>query len=148
VLKFLHVPYKGDVQALPDVFGGQVSGIFSYPITVLPHIRTGRLRALAVTSAIRNPAAPDAPTMDEMGLSSATYQIWAGLVAPRGTPHSIISFLNREINAVVSNSEFKAEVELRGTQVHTGTPAAFDEMIRRDNDRLGQVIRDLGLKLE
>jgi tripartite-type tricarboxylate transporter receptor subunit TctC len=147
-LKFLLVPYKGENQILPDVLGRQVSGMFVSVFTALPHVSTGKLRALAVASAIRIPALPDVPTMDELGLNGAQYQGWVGIVAPRGTPQSIINLLNREISAFSNNSEFKAELAVRGSQIHTGTPAAFDEMIRRDNDRFGQVIRDLGLKPE
>jgi tripartite-type tricarboxylate transporter receptor subunit TctC len=109
-IELLHVPYKGEGQAVPDVVGGKVAGSFMYVLTALPQIRGERLRALAVTARTRNPSLPDVPTMEEAGLPGFEFASWLGLVAPAGTPRPIIDLLNREISAAMHTPDTVARV--------------------------------------
>src|SRR2546428_84632 len=100
-VKMVHVPYKGAAPALADLLGGQVQLMFSTMPPALPHVKDGKLRALAVTSAKRSPAAPELPTVDEIALPGFEANTWHGVVAPAGTPAAIVARLNREIVAIL-----------------------------------------------
>jgi tripartite-type tricarboxylate transporter receptor subunit TctC len=147
-IKVVHVSYKGESEALPDVVGGQLSGMFTYAVIALPHIRAGRLRALAVTGSSRNAALPDVPTMAESRLVDAEYRTWLGIVAPQGTSAAIVEVLNREITQAMNTPDMKAQVESVGTQVYTTSAGEFQAVLRRDYQRYGQLIKQLGLRLE
>jgi tripartite-type tricarboxylate transporter receptor subunit TctC len=96
-LDFVHVPYKGNPQALTDLLGGQIDFMFTDGATVLAQLKSGRMRALAVTSPVRHPLFPDVPTMEEAGYKGYEISIWTGLYAPAGTPPAVIERLNAAV---------------------------------------------------
>jgi tripartite-type tricarboxylate transporter receptor subunit TctC len=147
-VQFLHVPYKGEGQAVLDLVGGKVSGSFMYAFTALPQIRGGKLRALAVTMRKRNPSLPDVPTMEEAGFPGVEFESWLGLVAPAGTPRHIIDVLNREISAAMHTPAIEAEATAIGTQIYTQSPEEFGAVIKRDAERYASLIRELGISME
>lgn len=147
-IPLLHVPYKGEGQALPDVLGGQVSGMFMYMLTAHPQIRAGKLRPLAVAMRKRNPALPDVPTMEEAGLAGFEFRTWLGILAPAGTPRKVIEFLNREMSAAMHVPEMEVEAAAIGTEVYTLSPEEFGVVIKRDVDRYGKLIKELNISLE
>ena len=143
----VHVPYRGGGPALTDLLAGQVQVLFLPPAISIEHIRTGRLRALAVTSAIRFEALPDIPSVREFvaGYEAST---WFGLGAPRNTPPYVIDKLNQEINAGLADPKIKARlVELGGT-VLAGSPTDFGKLIAEDTDKWMKVIRAANIKPE
>ena len=103
----VHIPYKGSAPAMTDMIGGQVQVMFDNMPSALPHVKAGKLRALAVTSAQRSPSAPDVLTMGEAGLSGFDVQSWFGLMAPKGTPKEIIARLNTESNKALGSADIK-----------------------------------------
>jgi tripartite-type tricarboxylate transporter receptor subunit TctC len=147
-LDLVHVAYKGEGQALPDVIGGQVSGMFTYITISLPHIKAGALRPLAVTMRKRNPSLPDVPTLAEAGLPEFEYRSWLGLVAPAGTPRHVVELLNREVRAVMNAPEILEEAKNIGTEVYTPSPEEFGALIRRDTERYVVLLKKLNVRLD
>jgi tripartite-type tricarboxylate transporter receptor subunit TctC len=123
------ISYKGGAQVLPDLLGGRIHMNFATTSTLLPLIRDGKLRALAVTSEARNPDLPDVPTMAELGLPRLTRGLWGGLLAPAGTPASIISKLNAEINLAVRSPAMTASLVKLGFEPKIGSPQEFSALI-------------------
>lgn len=147
-IQLLHIPYKGEGQALPDVLGGQVSGMFMYMLTAFPQIRAGKLRPLAVAMRKRNPALPEVPTMEEAGIAGSEFRTWLGVLAPAGTPRSVVESLNREMSAAMHLPEIEAEAAAIGTEVYTQSAEEFGVVIKQDVDRYGKVIKELNISLE
>jgi tripartite-type tricarboxylate transporter receptor subunit TctC len=146
-IDMVHVPYRGGGPAIADLIGGQVQVGFMPPAISLEHIRAGRLRALAVTTAIRFEALPGIPSVREFvpGYEAST---WFGLGAPRDTPAEIIEKLNQQINVALADPKIKARlVELGGT-VLGGSPAEFSRLIAEDTEKWGRVIKFAGIKPE
>jgi tripartite-type tricarboxylate transporter receptor subunit TctC len=140
-------PYRGVAPALTDLLGGQLQAVFANPAQSIPYIRTGRLRALAITTAARSEALPDIPTVGESVLGYEASSIF-GFGAPRNTPAEIIDKLNKEINAGLANPEIKARVaDLDGT-VLVGSPADFGKLIAEETDKWGKVIHAAYIKAE
>jgi tripartite-type tricarboxylate transporter receptor subunit TctC len=139
------VPYRGMAGALTDVLGGQVQVIFSSIPAAIGYIRAGKLRALAVTSAVRAEALPHLPTISEFlpGLEASQ---WYGIVAPKGTPAEIVSRLNNEINAGLAEPKMKARLAELGGMVLAGSPADFAKLIADETDKWGKVIRAANIK--
>lgn len=147
-LKMVHVPYKGGGPALIDVLGGQVPvGVFGLA-PVLPHIRAGKLRAIAVTSIERLPTLPDIPTIAESGFPGFSSVQWFGVAAPAGTPAPIVSKLNREVVGVLQNPEVKRSLEKLGATVVADTPEQFARYIQQDADSWSSIVKNSGIKLE
>jgi len=121
--RFIHVPYKGDIPALQDTLGEQVNFMFAPAAAALPHVQSGRLRALAVTSAARLKALPDVPTMAEAGLKDFVVEQWQAVLAPAGTPAPIVERLNRDINAALRTPDVVALADKLGVTLVGGTPA-------------------------
>jgi tripartite-type tricarboxylate transporter receptor subunit TctC len=146
-INVLHVPYRGDAPALIDAIGGQVQATFSTITASIEYVRTGKLRALAVTSATRSDALPAVPTIGDFvpGYEATT---WSGIGAPRGTPPEIIETLNREINAGLSDPILKARFADLGSTVVPGSPADFAKLISEDTEKWGKVIRGANIKAE
>jgi tripartite-type tricarboxylate transporter receptor subunit TctC len=147
-VKLNHVPYRGSGQATTDLIAGVVTVSVPGLAGMLPHIRAGKLRALAVTSAQRSPQLPDVPTLAESGYPSYSAYVWLGLLAPKGTPAPIIERLNREVLAVLDLPEVKgymanASIEALGT-----SPAEFGTFFRTERDTWAKVIKDTGAKLD
>jgi len=144
----VHVPYKGSAQAFPDLISGQVSLMFDATTSVMPHVKSGKLRAIAITSAQRNAALPDLPTVSESGVPGFESALWIGLFAPAGTPREIITRLNTEANKVLARTDVRDAFAQQGTEVVGGTPEQFAAQIRADIARWGKVIREAGVKME
>lgn len=143
-----HIPYKGIAPALPDLFSGQIATIFDSVQTMLPQVRAGKLRALAMTSAQRWPAAPDVPTMAESGYPGMTGGSWIGLLAPARTPKDIVHRLSTEMQAVVNAPDVHAKLIEYGIDPVGGTPEQFDSFIQSEARRWAEVIKKANIRLE
>ncbi|HYH40770.1 MAG TPA: tripartite tricarboxylate transporter substrate binding protein [Burkholderiales bacterium] len=143
-----HVPYKGGSQAVNDLVGGHVMLTFSTLSTLVPFAKAGRLRILAVTSAKRSQIAPDIPTMAETGLAGYDTGAWNALVAPRGTPRSIIERLNTEITAALASREVREKLTSQGYEPQGSTAAQLGEHIRSEHARYGKLIKTIGFREE
>ncbi len=143
-----HVPYKGIAPAIVDVISGQVSMTFASIISGTPHVKSGKLRALAVTGARRSPALPELPTMMEAGVKGYESSTWYGLLAPKATPRAIIGKLNREVVSIVNLPEVKSHLLNEGAEPVGNTPEQFGEFIKAEIDKWGKVIRTAGLRAQ
>jgi tripartite-type tricarboxylate transporter receptor subunit TctC len=144
--RMLHVPYRGGAPALTDLLGQQVQVYFSTPADAMEYIKTGRLRALAVTGATRAQALPDVPTIGEFvpGYEAVG---WLGVVAPKDTPAAIIEMLNNAINAGLADPKVKQTFVDWGETVFASLPAEFGRFIAAENEKWGKVIRAANIKL-
>jgi tripartite-type tricarboxylate transporter receptor subunit TctC len=143
----VHVPYRGQGPALTDLLGGQVQVLFATTPGTTDYIKTGKLRALAVTTAARAEVLPDVPTVGEYVPGYEASQ-WYGLAAPRNTPPEIVDRLNKEINAALADPKMKARFADIGGEPLTGAPAAFGSLIAAETEKWGKVVRAAGLKPE
>ena len=141
----VHVPYRGDAPALTDLIGGQVQVMFGNMPSSIEHIRAGKLRPLAVTTAARSEALPDLPPVGDFvpGYEAST---WQGLGAPGNTPAEIVDKLNKEINAALSDPKIKARLADLGGTVLSGSPADFGRLIADEIEKWGKVIRAANIK--
>jgi tripartite-type tricarboxylate transporter receptor subunit TctC len=142
-----HVPYRGDGPAMVDLIGGQVQVGFATMTASIGHIRSGQLRALAVTTLKRSDALPGVPTVAETvpGFEASS---WFGIAAPKGTPADIVALINRETNAGLADPTIKARLDDMGGMALTGSPADFGKLIADETEKWGKVIRDAGIKAE
>jgi tripartite-type tricarboxylate transporter receptor subunit TctC len=148
-VKMLHVPYKGNSQAILDVIGGQVVMMFDQVSTSVPYIKAGRLRALGVSSITRSPLVPDLPTIAESGLPGYDSFTYNGLVAPAGTPRTIVGRLHEETGKVVRNASLRARYGERGVDlVGSASPEEFTAYIKADIEKTGRLAREAGIKPE
>lgn len=143
-LDIVHVPYKGGGPALQGVLGGQVQLIFDTLAIILPHVRSGKLKAFAVTSANRHPLIPDIPTVAESGFPGFESTVWFGLVAPAGTPREIVQRLSVEMRNAAASPELQETFARQGLDIVTNTPDAFAEWIRAETVKWTQVVRSSG----
>ena len=144
----VHVPYRGSTPALTDLLGGQVQVMFDATPSSLPHIRAGKLRPLAVTTATRLEILPDIPTVGDFvpGYEAST---WLGFGAPKNTPAAVIDRANREINFAISDSAIKARLaDLGGVGIPPSSPAEFGKLIADDTEKWAGVIRRANIKPE
>jgi tripartite-type tricarboxylate transporter receptor subunit TctC len=141
-----HVPYKGGAPALSDLLGGQIDLMFSTMLNAMPHVKAGRVRALAVTTAKRMPLMPDVPTIAESGVAGYESSSWAGLLAPAGTPAAIITRLNTDIRQVLLGAETRELIARDGGEAVGGTPEEFGALIRSEIDKWSKVIKAHGIK--
>ena len=141
----VHVPYKGTGPALVDLVSGQVQLMFSNFTAALPHIKSGKLRALAVTSERRTPSAPEIPTVTESGLPGYSVTSWYGLVAPARTPQPIIAKLNSEIVKVLKQPGIGDRLAANGAEPASDTPAEFEALIKSELAKWQKVIKNAGL---
>ena len=135
------IPYKGTGQALADVLGGQVQMLFGSVMAVLPHAKSGKLRALAVTVPKRVPAMPQVPTMAEAGYPAVETTVWTGVLVPAKTPPPIVSKLNSEIVAILKKPDIRERFAAQGAEAVGSTSAEFAAHIRREIDKWGKVVR-------
>jgi tripartite-type tricarboxylate transporter receptor subunit TctC len=143
-VNMVHVPYRGEAPALTDLIGGQVQVMFGVMPSSIQHIRSGKLRALAVTTATRSEALPDLPPIGEFvpGYeASAAF----GLGAPKNTASVIIAKLNSEINAALADAKMKARLADLGTTVIPGSPADFGKLIAAETEKWGKVVKFAGM---
>jgi len=143
----VHVPYKGSAPALTDLLGGHVQVYFDLIISSIEHIRAGRLRALAVTTATRLEVLPDIPTVAEF-LPGYEASGWYGVGVPKATAVEIVEKLNREINAGLADPKLKARIAALGGTMLAGSPAEFGKFLAADTEKWGNVIRAAGIKAE
>jgi tripartite-type tricarboxylate transporter receptor subunit TctC len=143
----VHVPYRGEAVAMPDLLSGQVHVMFGVVPSSLGYIREGKLRALAVTTAKRLEVLPDVPAMEEF-LAGYEASGWYGIAAPKATPAEIVEKLNQEINAAFADPKMKERLADLGCLVFAGSPADFETFIAGETDKWAKVIRTAGIKAE
>jgi tripartite-type tricarboxylate transporter receptor subunit TctC len=146
--KLNHVPYKGTGPALSDTIGGQTNVLLGSPSTTLPHVRAGRLRALAVTSARRIQAEPDLPTVAEAGVPGYETTLWHGLIGPKGLPAAVVEKIHAEVARVLSLREATELLQTDGVSPAGGSPEQFRDIIRAEIEVWRKVVTDAGVKVE
>jgi len=147
-VELVHVPYKGAQPALTDVIAGQVQMMFATSASVIPYIKAGRLRALAVTTAQRSASVPELPTVAEAGVPGFEATTWHGVVVPAATPAAIVARLNEEINSALGEKDLKDRLTSLGAEISTGTPKQFTDYIAREIPKWAKVVKDSGAKPE
>jgi tripartite-type tricarboxylate transporter receptor subunit TctC len=140
-----HIPYKGNVPALADTVGGHVDMIFSGVPSLLPHINSGRLRAIAIGSLKRFPALPNVPTFDESGLKGYEATTWFGMMAPAKTPREVVLRLNSEIDKILKSPDLRERFLNDGLEPMGGSPEAFAKFIRAEIDKYAKVVKFAGI---
>ncbi|MBS0474121.1 MAG: tripartite tricarboxylate transporter substrate binding protein, partial [Proteobacteria bacterium] len=144
----VHVPYKGAGQVLQDLMAGQVQALVTSLPTALPHIRSGRLRALMVTSTKRSALLPDVPAAPEVGLPKMVMDFWVGFSVPAGTPKPIVERLNKELVAAVHSDEGRKRLADQGLEPVANTPAEATRLVESEMQRWAAVIKAAGIKAD
>jgi tripartite-type tricarboxylate transporter receptor subunit TctC len=147
-VKLLHVPYKGSGQAMNDALAGQVDAITDNLPSALPHIKSGKLRALAVLSEQRSPALPDVPTYGELGFPQMGGGGWFGVVAPAGTPPEVVAKLNAAFHKAMKNPDFIQKMDAAGATLIPGTPEEFGKQIQQAMERYQRVSKMAKISLD
>jgi tripartite-type tricarboxylate transporter receptor subunit TctC len=147
-VKFQAVPYRGAAQAMTDLLGGQLDGLFGDTPTVMQQVKAGKLKALAATSQNRSDIFPDVPTFVEQGFADTVANQWAGILAPAGTPPAVIAKLNAAFNAALSDAEVRRKLAQVGVTPSPSTPEEFARYLKQEIARWGKLIRDKGIKGE
>jgi tripartite-type tricarboxylate transporter receptor subunit TctC len=147
-IKLQHVPYKGGSQALTDVIGGQVQTHMNNPLIMIPHIKSGRLKALAITGASRLPALPQVPTFSEAGLPRYDARVWYGVLTAAGTPNIVINKLSTEIARILAMPDIKEKLLSQGLEPFISTPKQFAALMQADMVKYARVIKTANIKLE
>ncbi len=146
-VEMIHVPYRGSTPALTDLIGGQVHVAFDTTTAAIEYVRSGKLRALAVTTAQRSEALPDVPTMADF-IPGYEATGWYGVGAPKSTPAEIIDKLNREINAALVDGSVSARLDALGVTVVTGSPAEFAKFMAEETEKWAKVVKFSGMKAQ
>ena len=147
-VKMNHIPYKGSAPALTDTMGGQTQLMFDTMLSAMPHVKTGKLKALAVTSAMRSPVAPDLPTVAESGLPGYEAIAWNGLLAPAGTPPEVVARLNAELKKVLAAPDVKDKFEAQGFAAAWNAPEDFGRFMAAEVDKWAKVVKVSGAKVD
>ncbi|MBO9352598.1 tripartite tricarboxylate transporter substrate binding protein [Bordetella petrii] len=147
-LDIVHVPYKGAGAVLADLMGGQVQMLITSLPTALPHIQSGKLRALMMASDKRSPALPDVPSAPEVGLPRMDIKFWIGFAAPAGTPQAAIDKLNQSIIATLRLPASQQRLEQMGMETIGNTPAEAARLVQQEMDRWAEVIKQRGIKVD
>ena len=147
-VSMVHIPYKGSAPALADLLGGQADLMFDNLPPSLPHIKSGRLHALAVTTARRSAVMPDLPTMAEAGVPGYESGSWFGVLAPAGTPKDIVNRLNAEIVKALAVPEIRERLQAQGAEPVGNTPEQFAAFIRSEITKWAKVVKDSGAKID
>ena len=145
---FLHIPYKGVAPAMVSLIAGETALMYDPVLTSLPHVKSGRIRALAVGAGNRTPLMPDLPTVAESGLPGFDASSWFGILAPSGTPRELIARLHAALVKGVGEKETAQRLLSQGMEPVLNTPEQFAERIRQDLPRWGKVIREAGIRAE
>jgi tripartite-type tricarboxylate transporter receptor subunit TctC len=146
--QLLHVPYKGSGPLINDLLGGQVAMSFDTITPVLPHVKAGKLRALAVTTNKRSAALPDVPTLEESGLKGFNMGTWFGLLAPAATPKEIVARLNSEIVKIINTPEFRKRLEEIGAEPVGNTSDQMSQQIKEDTAKYARLVQDEKVTIE
>ncbi len=144
----LHVPYKGSGPAAVDVAAGRVDIMFDAAPSLLPHIKSGKVKPIAAVGNQRNSLLPDVPTFTELGYPQMVASLWYGVMAPAGTPEAIIVKLNQALNKVLGNPDMKARLAERGAAVMLGSAQDYAKFVNQDYARWGQVIKQAGVSTD
>jgi tripartite-type tricarboxylate transporter receptor subunit TctC len=144
----LHVPFRGGGPAMIDVVGGHTKAIFATMPTALPQVKSGKVKALGVGSAARQPVLPDVPTVNEAGLPGYEVANWIGIVAPAGTPAAIVEKLNAEIAAAMESPEVQKQLSTEGAETKRMSPAAFGTFMEKELAKWERVVKEAGIKPE
>ena len=144
----LHIPYRGSSQALQDLIGGQIDMMFDNLPAALPHIRSGNVRALAVTTLKRSPAAPELPTLNESAIKGFESEGWFALLAPSGTPPLILERINTEVNKALATPEFRERLQRAGAEPVGGSIEDFRLRIAQESQRWAKLIKFANIKAE
>jgi len=142
-----HAPYKGAGPALTDVLGGHVAFFFSSAPAALPHVRAGKLKALAVSSAARMPTLPNVPAVAET-LPGFSFSLWGGVFAPAAMPAELVAMLNREINRIIAEPAIRQKLEDQGAIVKSNSADEFADFVRRESAKYQQVVKQIGIIAE
>lgn len=145
-IKMTHVPYKGSAPSLIDLMGGHIQILFNSALPTMPHIKSGKMRALATTGAKRMSILPELPTIAEAGLKGYENSTWSGLGMAARTPQPIIDRLNREINAILLLPEVQEAARADGSMITGGTPEQFREILKSELAKFGKLIKQAGIK--
>jgi len=144
----VHVPYKGAQPALTDVMAGRAQLMFATSASVLPYVKAGRLRALAVTTSRRSGVVPELPTVSEAGVPGFEAITWHGVVVPRGTPEPLVERLNADIGKALAARDLRERLESLGAELAAGTPQDFADYIAREIPKWAKVVKDSGARAE
>lgn len=147
-VRMVHVPYKGLAPALTDLLAGEVQAMFSSVVAIVPHIKAGKLRALAVTGKKRAALLPEVPTLDAAGVPGYEAGSWYGILAPAGTPKPVIARLNDAFQRTLAQPEVKDRLAAEGAEVMGGSPEVFAAHIASELARMGKLIRNAGISME
>jgi tripartite-type tricarboxylate transporter receptor subunit TctC len=147
-IKMNHIPYKGSAPALTDLMAGQIQVAFDFMISAMPHVKSGKIKALAVTSTIRSPAAPDLPTVAESGVPGFEVIGWNGLVVPARTPKDAVAKLNAELKKALDQPDTKERFAAQGFSATWTTPEKFGAYIESEHAKWAKVVKDSGAKID
>jgi tripartite-type tricarboxylate transporter receptor subunit TctC len=147
-IEMTHIPYKGSTAAHPDLLSGQVTVMFDTVAAIMPHVKSGAVRALAVTTAKRSSIAPDVPTIAESGLPGYDTSTWGGLLAPAGTPKDVVAKLNAEFGKALAAPDVQKRLADAGIEPGGGSPAQFAQFIQAEMVKWQKVARDAGVEPE
>ena len=142
----LHIPYKGSAPVVTDLLAGQIDLMFDNTPNVIGHVRAGKMKALAVSTAQRSALAPDVPTVAEAGVPGYELAVWFGVLAPAGTPKDIINRLNAEIVKALNSADIKDRFAKQGVEVKTSTPEQFAEFLKSEVARWAKVVQEAGIR--
>jgi tripartite-type tricarboxylate transporter receptor subunit TctC len=147
-IRMTHIPYKGESPALTDTMGGQVPIMFGNISVAVPHIKSGKLRALASTGAARSPLLPDVPTVAESGLKDFSIATWFGLLGPAGMPADLVARIQRDVARVLASPDIRNRLVDLGVDIVANSPEEFSAYLRTEIVRYAKVIKDAGIKPE
>jgi len=147
-VEMTHIPYKGSGPAIVDLVGGQIPVAFESMIPILPHVKSGKLHALAVTSAIRSPVVPEIPTVAEGGVAGFESIAWYGVVAPAATPKEIVGRLNAEMARILNLPDIKQRLAEMGSPAVAGTSDQFGALIRSEIVKWGRIVKQANVSLD
>lgn len=147
-IELVHVPYKGAAPAISDLIGGSVESVFTSIPSVVGHVQSGRVRALAVTSGRRSGALPNVPTISETAIPGFDVTPWFGLLAPGATPAEVVKRINDDVTALLRTKEVMDAFAAQGAEPFSSTPAAFNALLRKDIEKWAVVVKETGAKLD
>jgi len=143
-----HVPYRGSAPALNDLMAGQVTMMFANVLSVLPHIQSGSLRAIAITGLQSNASLPEIPTMSKAGLPNFESETWFALLTPTGTPNNIIQTLNAKLVEITQQADTQSNLMKQGASPKTGSPTQVDAFLKSEIEKYGKIIKNSGIQID
>jgi tripartite-type tricarboxylate transporter receptor subunit TctC len=147
-IDIVHVPYKGGVLAIQDLLGGHVQMVFADPQPIIPHIRAGKAKPLAVTSAKRSSAVPDIPTFAEAGLPGFVAENWWGVWVPAATPKASVERIHASLTKAMTSPDIRERFEGMGIEALSGTPEALRDFTRAESEKWGKIVKEAGIRAD